>query len=156
MLIEVWWIGETSDVQLAKSIEIYKKRISRLSQMRWICLKEPKYSASESAELRMEKEAASVLAKLQSDDFLVILDERGQEYTSKEWASWLESKMAAPGKRIILLIGGPFGFSERIADRANASMALSKMTFTHEMVRLILSEQLYRAFTILKNIKYHY
>lgn len=156
MVIEVWWLGKTGDDLIDAGIRMYQDRIKRLYPVKWVTLPDIKRSGNMDIEQRKEKEGELILSRLQNDDHLILLDERGKEYTSKEWAEWIEKQMSAPGKRLVLLIGGAFGFSPSIYERANGSMAMSRMTFTHEMVRLILSEQLYRAFTLLNNIKYHY
>lgn len=156
MIIEVWWIGKTQDKVLEKGIAEYQKRIQRLNNMRWVTLPDLKKASTMSPDQRKEKEGELILGKLNDDDLLVILDERGKEFTSVNWAKWLEKKMASPGKRMVFLIGGTFGFSEPVFERAGFSIALSQMTLTHEMTRLVLAEQFYRAFTIINNIKYHY
>lgn len=156
MVIEVWWLGKTGDDLIDSGIRTYQERIKRLYPVKWVTLPDIRRSGSMENDQRKEKEGELILSRLQNDDHLILLDERGKEYTSQQWATWIERQMSAPGKRLVLLIGGAFGFSPAIYERANGSLALSKMTFTHEMVRLILAEQLYRAFTILNNIKYHY
>jgi len=156
MLIEVWWIGKTGEEYLDKGIQLYQERLRRLSPVRWTILPDIRKAASLDSDQRKSKEGDMILGKLQPDDLLILLDERGKHFSSQEWAGWLEKKMASPGKRMIFLIGGAFGFSKAVYDRANALLALSKMTMTHEMVRLVLAEQLYRAFTLMNNIKYHY
>ena len=89
-------------------------------------------------------------------DYLVLMDERGQQYTSMEYAQWLQKRMLSGVKRLALVIGGPYGFSEEVYARANQKISLSKMTFSHQIVRAIFAEQLYRAFTILNNEPYHH
>ena len=101
------------------------------------------------------KEAAAVLEKLKSDDCLILLDENGKHYTSVDFSKFLEQKMQASHKRIVFLIGGAFGFSEEIYQRANYQLSLSKMTFSHQMIRVFALEQIYRAMTIMKNEPYH-
>jgi 23S rRNA (pseudouridine1915-N3)-methyltransferase len=102
------------------------------------------------------KEEKAVLEKLQKSDFLVLMDEKGQECTSEKFASFLSSHQMKGTKNLVFLIGGAYGFGPRVYERANTKIALSKMTFTHQMVRLIFTEQLYRAFTITKGEKYHH
>jgi 23S rRNA (pseudouridine1915-N3)-methyltransferase len=108
-----------------------------------------------SSELLKAKEGEMILAKLEKDDYLVLLDERGKQFSSIEFSQWLEKQQFSARKRLIFLIGGAFGFSQAIYDRANAQLSLSRMTFSHQMIRLFFIEQLYRGFTILKNEKYH-
>ena len=97
-----------------------------------------------------------VLASLQPGDFLVLLDERGKEFTSREFAAFIDKKMVTVAKRLIFLVGGPYGFSKAVYNRADDKISLSKMTFSHEMVRLFFTEQLYRAMTILRGEPYHH
>jgi 23S rRNA (pseudouridine1915-N3)-methyltransferase len=107
-------------------------------------------------EQQKEREAEQVLERLQPGDVLVLLDERGREMTSREFSQWIEQKMLTTSRRLVLLIGGPYGFSPRIYEAASQKISLSKMTFSHQMVRLFLVEQLYRAFTILRGEPYHH
>jgi 23S rRNA (pseudouridine1915-N3)-methyltransferase len=156
MHIEVWWIGSTHESSLREGIEAYQKRIAKMVPVRWETLSDPKKAKSMSQEQRQQAEAELVLKKLQPGDHLVLLEERGSSYTSETWASWLEGVLNAPGKKLVLLIGGAYGHHPTLRQRSDESLSLSPMTFTHEMTRLILAEQLYRALTILKNINYHY
>ena len=107
-------------------------------------------------EQQKEREADQVLERLQPGDVLILLDERGREMTSREFSQWIEQKMLTTSRRLVLLIGGPYGFSPRIYEAASQKISLSKMTFSHQMVRLFLVEQLYRAFTILRGEPYHH
>ena len=109
-----------------------------------------------SQEQQKEREADQVLERLQPGDILVLLDERGREMTSREFSQWMEQKLQTVPKRLVLLIGGPYGFSDRIYEAAQQKISLSKMTFSHQMVRLFLVEQLYRAFTIIRGEPYHH
>ena len=104
--------------------------------------------------VQKDKEGKLFLSKFQSNDFVVLLDEKGKSFTSVEYADFFQKRMNA-SQDLIFLIGGPFGFSKEIYDRANEKISLSKMTFSHQMVRLFFVEQLYRAFTIIKGEKYH-
>ena len=114
-----------------------------------------KQSKNLKAEQFQEKEGALVLKKLQSDDFLILLDERGKSFTSVKFAQYLDQLLMGSGKRLIFLVGGAYGFSPEIYRRANAQLCLSAMTFSHQMVRLFFLEQLYRAMTILRGEPYH-
>lgn len=156
MIIEVWWVGKTTDELIERNIGIYQSRIQRLCPVRWVTLPDLKKVATLPADLKKSREADMILTKIQPDDYVVLLDENGRQYSSRQYAEWVEQKLSAPGKRLILLIGGVFGFDDRMYQRANDTLSLSTMTFTHEMVRLILAEQLYRALTLIHNIKYHY
>ena len=103
-----------------------------------------------------EREGELILKMLQPSDYLVLLDERGKEFRSVEFAQYIQDKMLSSCKRLCFLIGGPYGFSEAVYQRSNAKVSLSKMTFSHQMVRVIFLEQLYRAMTILKGEPYHH
>ena len=103
-----------------------------------------------------EKEGQLILKSLKDSDEVFLLDEKGKEYSSKEWASMLEKRIASGGKNIVFVIGGAYGFSDAVYKRAGGLVSLSRMTFSHQMVRTIFSEQLYRAFTIMKGEPYHH
>lgn len=103
-----------------------------------------------------EKEGEAILKKLSSTDILVLLDEKGKTYTSIEFSEFLQKKMNSGIKQLVFAVGGPYGFSDALYQRANGSISLSKMTFSHQMVRLFFIEQIYRAFTILRNEPYHH
>lgn len=154
MKIELWAIGKTSEKYLETGIEIFEKRLKNYLPFTWTVLPDVKLKSTDGARVKQE-EGKMLLAKLNPDDFLVLLDERGQVFTSMELARWLERRLAASHRRLIFLIGGAFGFSPDVYARANEQLALSKLTFSHQMVRLFFLEQLYRAMTILKNEPYH-
>lgn len=109
-----------------------------------------------SEEQQKEREADMLFEKLQPGDVLVLLDEKGKEFTSREFSLYLENKMQTVAKRLVFLIGGPYGFSPRVYDAAQGKISLSKMTFSHQMVRLFLVEQIYRAYTIMRGEPYHH
>ena len=156
MKIQFWVIGKTTDTYLLPGINDYKNRLKRYSQFEYIELPAAKIGKNASEKETKNKEEKAVLEKLQKSDFLVLMDEKGQEHTSEKFASFLSSHQMRGTKNLVFLIGGAYGFSTRIYERANTKFALSKMTFTHQMVRLIFTEQLYRAFTITKGEKYHH
>ena len=97
-----------------------------------------------------------ILKELSPSDFVMLLDERGKQYTSREFANFLSDKMVTLPSRLVFIIGGPFGFSQQVYSRANAMISVSKMTFTHEMIRLVFTEQIYRAMTIIRGEQYHH
>ena len=109
-----------------------------------------------STDQQKEREADFILKSFLPGDYIVLLDEHGKEFTSTQFASYLEKKMSNVAKRLIFVIGGPYGFSQRIYNAAQEKISLSKMTFSHQMIRLIFTEQLYRAMTILNNEPYHH
>jgi 23S rRNA (pseudouridine1915-N3)-methyltransferase len=154
MKIELWAIGKTDIDYLKEGISIYEKRLKHYVSFEIVILNDVKNPPLSSEQLKI-KEGEVILAKLQKDDCLIVMDESGKQFTSMDFASFLEKKQVESIKRLIFLIGGAFGFSETVYDRANHKMSFSKMTFTHQMIRLIFVEQLYRAYTIIKSEKYH-
>jgi 23S rRNA (pseudouridine1915-N3)-methyltransferase len=108
------------------------------------------------ASRQKQLEGEAIMKLITEGDYVVLMDERGQQYTSMEYAQWLQKRMLSGVKRLALVIGGPYGFSEEVYARANQKISLSKMTFSHQIVRAIFAEQLYRAFTILNNEPYHH
>lgn len=154
MKVELWATGKTDEKYLETGIAIFEKRLSHYLPFTLLILPDPKTKRKEPATIR-EEEGKTVLAKLSQDDYLVLLDERGVEFTSPGFASWMEKRLAGGRKKMVFLIGGPFGFSPEVYARADEKIALSKLTFSHQMVRLFFAEQLYRAMTILKNEPYH-
>tara|TARA_B100000614_G_C14380907_1_gene425521 strand:- start:251 stop:721 length:471 start_codon:yes stop_codon:yes gene_type:complete len=156
MKVQLWVIGKTTDTYLLPGVNDYKNRLRRYCQFKFIEFPAAKIGKNASEIETKNKEEKSVLEKLQKSDFLVLMDERGQDYTSEKFASFLSSHQMRGTKNLVFLIGGAYGFSTSVYERANTKIALSKMTFTHQMVRLIFTEQLYRAFTITKGEKYHH
>ena len=155
MKIKLITIGKTDENYLKEGIEKYVNRLKHYSNFDIIVVNDVKMGKKANAELQKEKEADEILLKINQNEFVVILDEKGTNYNSIEFSKYLQKRMNS-GLDLVFVIGGPFGFSNRIYDRANAKMALSKMTFSHQMVRLFFVEQLYRGFTILKGEKYHH
>lgn len=154
MKVEIWAIGKTSEKYLDAGIEIFERRVRHYVPFTWAVLPDVKGKFADSEQLK-KKEGEVLLARLAPDDWLVLLDEQGQEHTSVGLAQWLERKLSGPGRRLVFVVGGAFGFSPEVYARANERLALSKLTFSHQMVRLFFLEQLYRALTILKNEPYH-
>lgn len=154
MKIELWAIGKTNEKYLEAGIEIFEKRLKNYLPFAFHILPDVKQKTADGAQLK-KKEAEMVLSKLAQEDFLVLLDEQGREYTSAELAQWLERRLSTIPRKMVFLIGGAFGFAPEIYARANEQLALSRLTFSHQMVRLFFLEQLYRAMTILKNEPYH-
>jgi 23S rRNA (pseudouridine1915-N3)-methyltransferase len=154
MKVEVWAIGKTSEKYLDDGIAIFEKRLKNYLPFTWTVLPDVRIKSPDPVVLKKE-EGRMILSRLAPDDFLVLLDEQGREHTSVELARWLERRLAGSGRRLILLVGGAYGFSPDVYARANEQLALSKLTFSHQMVRLFLLEQLYRAMTILRNEPYH-
>lgn len=155
MKIKLITIGKTDENYLKEGIEKYINRLKHYSSFEIIVINDVKMGKKANAELQKEKEADEILLRINQNEFVVLLDEKGTNYNSIEFSKYLQKRMNS-GLDLVFVIGGPFGFSNRIYDRANTKMALSKMTFSHQMVRLFFVEQLYRGFTILKGEKYHH
>lgn len=155
MKVITWCIGKTADDYLRDGIERYAKRLPHYLPFELEVLPDVKNAGKLSPLQLKAKEAELVLARLKPHDGLVLLDERGRQYSSEELAEWLDGQLQMPYKRLIFLVGGAFGFDESVYARANAKLSLSRMTFSHQMIRLFWLEQLYRAMTILKNEPYH-
>lgn len=149
-------IGKTDEDYLQKGLGIFMKRIPHYILFEMKIIPDIKNSKNLSEEQQKEKEGELILQQILSSDELFVLDEKGIETTSEDFARSLEKKMLSGIKRLVFVIGGPYGFSGNIYARANGKLSLSKMTFSHQMVRLIFAEQLYRAFTILKGEPYHH
>ncbi len=155
MKIKVLTIGKTKASYLQDGEEEYKKRLSFYTTLEWIILPDVS-SKGMSHELIKEKEAPLFLKHIKAEDKVWLLDERGKTFTSMEFSQQIQKNMNAGTKTLILIIGGAFGFHSSLYDRADAKVSLSALTFSHEMVRLFLLEQLYRAHTILKGESYHH
>ena len=155
MKIELWYIGKTSFPYLREGIPIYEKRLQRYIGFEKVLIPDVKHAKNMNPSVLKDKEGQLVLKKLKKDDHLILLDEKGKEFTSEGLAVFLEKKLEFSSKRLIFLIGGAYGFSQEIYQRSNSKIALSKMTFSHQMIRLFAIEQLYRAMTIIKGDPYH-
>ena len=153
MKTELWLIGKTAFPYLEDGCQDYIKRLKRMTDFHVQIL--PDVKSNETNVLK-EKEARMVLDRLRPDDKLVLLDERGKTFSSTEWAREMETMQMNAVKRVIFLVGGAYGFHDLLYHRANAQLSLSKMTFSHQLIRLIFLEQLYRAFTIIQRIPYHH
>lgn len=139
-----------------EGLDLYAGRLSHYMQFSISEIPELKNVSSLSREQIREKEGELISAMLKPSDDVILLDEHGKEFRSVEFASYLQGKMASGGRNIVFVIGGAYGFSRKIYDRADSMMSLSRMTFSHQMVRTIFAEQLYRAFTIMKGEPYHH
>lgn len=156
MKIILMVVGKTTSANLRSGIEEYARRINRYFPFEIVEIPDVKSSKKLTEEKQKEAEGTAMLTKIQPGDFVVLLDERGREMTSREFASDLERKAVSLPRQLYFIVGGPYGFSPEIYARANEKLSLSKMTFPHEMVRLFFTEQLYRAFTIQRNEPYHH
>lgn len=156
MKISLLQVGGTVDSYLKKGVDEYIKRLKHYTSFEIIEIKDLKNASKLSRDELKVREGKEILSKLTSSDFVVILDERGKQCTSEEFANFIQGKMNQSCKRLVFVIGGAFGFSEDVYNRANQKLGLSKMTFSHRMIRLLFVEQLYRAHTILRNEPYHH
>jgi 23S rRNA (pseudouridine1915-N3)-methyltransferase len=154
MKIELWVIGKTDFDYLKQGIVLYEKRLKHYVSYEMVVLNDVK-NPPLSVEALKTKEGEVILNKIQKDDFLILLDENGVQWASVDFANFMGKKQVDSVKRLVFQIGGAYGFSEAVYQRANFKMSLSKMTFSHQMIRLFFVEQLYRAFTIVKGEKYH-
>ena len=155
MQTEIWWIGKTNEAYLKEGIGIYEKRLRRYMKIKTVGFADIKNAKNLSATQLKDKEGEKLLDKIQRGDFLILLDEKGKAYSSVQLARFIERQLTQSHHRIIFLMGGAFGFSDAVYERANHQISLSNLTFSHQMVRLFFMEQLYRAMTILRNEPYH-
>jgi 23S rRNA (pseudouridine1915-N3)-methyltransferase len=153
MKIELCVVGKTAFKYLDEGIALYEKRLKHYTPFELVILPDAKGPLSIDA--LKTKEGELILNRLSKDDVLILLDENGKHQTSIEFSKYIENQQVNSTKRLIFQIGGAFGFSDAVYNRANAKLSLSKMTFSHQMIRLFFVEQLYRAFTIIKGEKYH-
>lgn len=156
MTIELLTIGKTKTRYVSEGIEEYLKRLKHYIPYDIVCLPDVKNAGKMPKEEQKEAEGQLLLKRLSPSDYVVLLDERGRQFTSPGFADSLQAMMASGRKKLVMIIGGPYGFSKPVYDRANELLSLSKMTFNHEMVRLFITEQIYRAMTILRGEPYHH
>ncbi|RRO21918.1 23S rRNA (pseudouridine(1915)-N(3))-methyltransferase RlmH [Flavobacteriaceae bacterium 14752] len=156
MNIKLLQIGQTKQNEIESLIQNYSKRLEHFIKFDIVSLPDLKNTKNLSEDQQKSKEAELFLKNLNTSDWVVLLDEKGKTLTSRGFAQFYQNKMNAGTKTLCFLIGGPYGFSQEIYERANQKIALSSMTFTHEMIRLIYVEQTYRAFSILHNLPYHH
>ena len=156
MNIKLIAVGKTDNPALQQLISTYEKRLSYYINFELQLLPDIKNSKSLSEEQQKIKEGELILSYVEPSHHLILLDERGKEYTSIAFADELQKKMNTGIKQLTFVIGGPYGFSQAVYQRANSKLSLSKLTFSYQMIRLFFVEQLYRAFTILRNEPYHH
>ena len=155
MKITLLMIGKTSFPFVKEGLEMYEKRLVHYISYKRIEIADLKKTSALSKGQIKDKEGDLILKHISSQDDLILLDEKGKSYSSIEWASYLEHKIVNSGKNITFVIGGAYGFSEKIYKRANSKLSFSRMTFSHQIIRLFFTEQIYRAFTIIKGEPYH-
>ncbi|MCE5345468.1 MAG: 23S rRNA (pseudouridine(1915)-N(3))-methyltransferase RlmH [Bacteroidales bacterium] len=156
MKIVLLQTGKTTDKHISEVADLYTSRIKKYSAFEIITLPELKNTKNIPVNEQKIKEGKKVIQSVSTDDYVVLLDERGKEFRTIELSGWIEKIFMTSRKRIVFVIGGPWGFSEEVYERADFRISLSKMTFPHQLVRLLFLEQLYRAFTIIKGEPYHH
>lgn len=156
MKIVIIAVGKTSTDYVGRGVEEYLRRISRYINIELNVIPDVRTSRAISEETQKQTEGKAIIASLQPGDHVTLLDERGKEMTSREFSGQIEQKMIRGLKRLVFIIGGPYGFSDEVYQRADDKISLSRMTFTHEMIRLFFTEQIYRAMTILRGEPYHH
>lgn len=156
MNIKLLAIGKTDDKNLQTLIEQYQKRLSFYVKFDLEVIPDIKNAKNLSEAQQKEKEGELILSKITPTDQLVLLDENGKSFSSVGFSDYLQKKMNSGVKTLVFVIGGPYGFSEAVYQKASGKVSLSEMTFSHQMVRLFVVEQIYRAFTILRNEPYHH
>ena len=156
MKITLLTVGKTTNANLVSLQDEYQNRLKFYIPFEMVVIPELKNTKNLSIAEQQEKEADLILKQLETSDEVVLLDDKGKQFTSMGFSEYISKKMLASHKRMVFVVGGPYGFSERVYNRANGKVSLSAMTFSHQMVRLIFTEQLYRALTILKGEPYHH
>jgi 23S rRNA (pseudouridine1915-N3)-methyltransferase len=156
MKITLLTVGKTTNANLVILQDEYQNRLKFYIPFEIVVIPELKNTKNLSIAEQQEKEADLILKQLETSDEVVLLDDKGKQFTSMGFSEYISKKMLASHKRMVFVVGGPYGFSERVYSRANGKVSLSAMTFSHQMIRLIFVEQLYRAMTILKGEPYHH
>lgn len=157
MKIALLQTGKTTERHISEGVEIYSSRVTKYTGFEIITIPDLKNTRNKMTSMEQKmREGRKILEALRKDDYVVLLDERGKELNTVEFAGWIEKRYADPRKRNVFIIGGAWGFSEEVYSRADFRLSLSKMTFPHQLVRLLFIEQLYRAFTILNGEPYHH
>jgi len=149
-------VGKTTESYLNQGIQKYVDRLNHYVSFETVVVPELKNTKNRTQEQQKKQEGEWIIKALDETDFVVLLDENGENFTSEQFADWLQKKMLVPSKRLVFVVGGPYGFSDAVYQRAAFRLSFSKMTFSHQMIRLFFVEQLYRAMTILKGEPYHH
>jgi len=156
MKIQFWSIGKNHDASIKDGVDDFTKRISKYFPVEWTIIPVPKNAGMMSEMDLKKKEGEMILDWLKKEDYLVALDEHGKSMTSERLAEFIQARANESVKTLIFLVGGAFGLDKMILERANYKWSLSQLTFPHQMVRLLLAEQIYRACTIIRHEKYHH
>lgn len=156
MKLQFWTVGKTHESYVKEGIEVFTRRISNYYSVQWQIIPMPK-NAGMMSEMDLKlKEGEMILNFLKKEDYLVLLDERGKQMNSEGLAAFIQQRANESEKNLVFLIGGAYGVSEEVTKRANYKWSLSQLVFPHQLVRLILAEQVYRACSIIRNEKYHH
>ncbi|MGB5981081.1 MAG: 23S rRNA (pseudouridine(1915)-N(3))-methyltransferase RlmH [Nonlabens sp.] len=156
MKVTLLAVGKTDDSRIADLTEVYADRLQHYVNFDLQIIPDLKKTKNMSEDRQKQEEGKNILNQLEKSDFVTLLDERGKKLTSPQFAELINKRSISGLKRLVFIIGGPYGFSKEVYERANSKLSLSDMTFSHQMVRLFAVEQIYRAFTILKNEPYHH
>jgi 23S rRNA (pseudouridine1915-N3)-methyltransferase len=156
VIFELLVIGKTEENWLQDGVKQYVKRLSHYINFNEVIIPSIKNAKNLPESVQKQKEGEIILNYCKTSDWVVLLDENGKSFTSRAYSAFIQTILNGGNKRVVFIIGGPFGFSEEVYKRANAKISLSEMTFSHQMIRLFFVEQLYRAFTIIKGEKYHH
>ncbi|MBP3423921.1 MAG: 23S rRNA (pseudouridine(1915)-N(3))-methyltransferase RlmH [Alistipes sp.] len=156
MNIELIVVGKTDSKEVSALVDMYTKRINFYNRFNITYIPDIRNSKNLSESQQKTAEGEAILRLIDDSDRVVLLDEKGSEFRSVEYAEWLQKRMNSGIKRLVFVIGGPYGFSPEVYSRSNEKISLSKMTFSHQIIRAIFTEQLYRAFSILHNSPYHH
>ena len=156
MNIKLLLVGKTDDGSLQGLIENYVKRLEHYNKFDLEIIPDIKNTKNLNPEQQKTKEGKLILERISPSDYLVLLDENGKQFSSEAFSEFIQKRLNSGMKQLIFVVGGPYGFSEEVYTRAQSKLSLSRMTFSHQMVRLFFVEQLYRAFSILKNEPYHH
>ena len=156
MNIDLLVVGKTDSAEIQSLVATYLKRLNFYTRVTLVTLPDLKNTRNISAESQKRQEGELLMRQFADGDYVVLLDEKGDEMRSVEFSMWLQKRMNSGVRRLCFVIGGPYGFSKTVYDRADESISLSRMTFSHQIIRAIFAEQLYRAFTIIRNEPYHH
>jgi 23S rRNA (pseudouridine1915-N3)-methyltransferase len=156
MELKLVTVGKTDVAWVKAGLDLYVSRLRHYVPFTLVEIPQLKNVSAFSQEQIKEKEGELILKQVAPGETVILLDERGRQYRSVEWADWIQRQLSLGGKGLVFVVGGAYGFSQKVYDRANGLVSLSKMTFSHQMVRTVFAEQLYRAFTIIKGEPYHH
>ena len=156
MNIDLLVVGKTDSAEIQSLVATYPKRLNFCTRVTLVTLPDLKNTRNISAESQKRQEGELLMRQFADGDYVVLLDEKGAEMRSVEFSMWLQKRMNSGVRRLCFVIGGPYGFSKTVYDRADESISLSRMTFSHQIIRAIFAEQLYRALTIIRNEPYHH